>query len=201
MWFLALRRALVALSVRSGTSASSGARSSPSDPDPDAESTAADTTMANDGSGMTDSRGGGMAKYAHEGHRVWMEVAPELTPADFNHPWDMCPAFLRRLSAARRACGVPFRIVSDYRPPDRNEAASGAARSAHLERPCRAVDLRALNNAERFRIVEALLGEGFERVGIYTPTEWQVSQYGRGAGSVHVDASPTNPSPSMWMTW
>lgn len=144
---------------------------------------------------------GPVPERAVEGHPVWTEIAPELTPRDFRHPWEMCPAFLRRLSRARRACGVPFRVVSDYRPPDRNASAGGASQSAHLESPCRAVDLRVLDNHERYRVVTALLAEGFERLGVYAPTEWQRSQYGTASGSVHVDASPTNPSPRIWMSW
>lgn len=138
---------------------------------------------------------------AMQGHPVWAEIAPELTPDDFRHPWDMCPAFLRRLSAARRRSGVPFRVISDHRPPDRNAAVGGATRSAHLESPCRAVDLRVASNEERARIVRALLDVGFERIGIYVPTDWQRQMYGAGAGTVHVDDSPAHPRPRIWLAW
>ncbi|MBW3630044.1 MAG: hypothetical protein KY464_12195 [Gemmatimonadetes bacterium] len=124
-------------------------------------------------------------------HPVWREIAPELAPSDFRHPEQMDAAFLRRLSAARRRAGVPFRILSDHRPPERNEAAGGARRSAHLEVPCRAVDLRVETNEERFRVLAALLAVGFTRIGVYPARE-------DGAGSLHVDASASNPSPRVW---
>lgn len=128
---------------------------------------------------------------AAAGNRVWVEIAPELTPAEFRYPEAMDAGFLRLLHRARRRAGVPFRVVSDHRPPERNEKVRGAKRSAHLEVPCRAVDLRVASNQERWRVVEALLEAGFVRVGLYPA-------HADGSGSVHVDASESNPAPSMW---
>lgn len=142
-----------------------------------------------------------MAERATHEHPVWLEIAPELRPAEFRYPWDMSPAFLRRLHRARRLAGVPFRIVSDHRPPERNDAAGGASQSAHMEAPCCAVDLRVLDNHERYQVLRALFAVGFERIGIYKPTPWQIQQYGKGSGSIHVDDSPTNPRPRVWMDW
>lgn len=171
-----------------------------------------------------------MSELAVAGHEVWGETAPELMPHDFNYPYRMAPDFLRQLIKVRRACQVPFRVVSDHRPPERNQATGGAQQSAHLETPCRAVDLRLNDNIERYRLLLHLLAgdaldalravqqythllprdvaeqvkraierPGFTRIGIYPPTSDQVKQFGKGAGSVHVDDSPTNPSPRVWV--
>jgi uncharacterized protein YcbK (DUF882 family) len=128
---------------------------------------------------------------AAKGHAVWGEIAPELTPRDFRSPFAMDVAFLRLLSRARRRAGVPFRVISDYRDPARNEAAGGAEKSAHMECPCRAVDLQVRDNHERARIVLAAAEEGFLRIGVYPAHE-------DGGGSLHLDASETNPAPRIW---
>lgn len=135
-----------------------------------------------------------LAEAAVEGHPVWQEIAPELTPRDFRFPWQMDVHFLRLLSRTRRRAGVPFRVVSDYRSPARNDAAGGAEKSAHMERPCRAVDLSVKNNYERFRVVQAAMVEGFLRVGGYPAHE-------DNSGSVHLDASEVNPAPRFWTRW
>lgn len=128
---------------------------------------------------------------ALKGHEVWKEIAPELTPADFNYPFVMEVAFLRLLSKMRRRAGVPFRVVSDHRPALRNAAAGGAKGSAHMQTPCRAVDLKVKNNLERFKVVEAAITHGIQRIGIYPAHE-------DNSGSVHIDASPTHPAPRIW---
>jgi len=138
--------------------------------------------------------------YAHATHPVWGEIAPELTPADFNHPYKMHPGFLRRLSRVRRAARVPFRVVSDHRPPTANAAAGGARGSAHMGDPCRAVDLRVQSSRERWAIVAAAIAEGIRRIGVYPPTDYQRSQWGKNAGSLHLDDSPTHPARVMWVS-
>jgi hypothetical protein len=141
-----------------------------------------------------------MSTFAHLNHAVWGEIAPELTPKDFNEPEQMDVDFLRLLSRMRRDrdCGVPFRVVSDARDP---EGSVGSTQSAHKERPCKAVDLRALNNAERWKIVTTALAHGIRRIGIYPPTPGQIAQFGKGSGSVHVDASTVNAQDRIWMSW
>lgn len=137
-------------------------------------------------------------------HPVWAEIAPELTPRDFQHPHAMDASFLRLLSRARRRTqaltdtllghtrGVPFRIISDYRPPASNYAAGGAEHSAHLRTPTRVVDLQLADNAERFIVAVALLVEGFTRLGIYEASA------GDGRGGLHVDAEDDLPAPRIW---
>lgn len=124
---------------------------------------------------------------------VWDDVAPEFSPSEFNAPDKMEPYFLRRLHRSRLRAGVPFRFVSDHRAPG-----IGVKNSAHTEDPCSAVDLRAENTYERWQIVESLIKEGFTRIGIYPPNDHQKTTYGKGSGSIHVDASTSRPSPRIW---
>jgi hypothetical protein len=141
-----------------------------------------------------------MSTFAHLNHAVWGEIAPELTPKDFNEPEQMDVDFLRLLSRMRRDrdCGVPFRVVSDARDPD---GSVGSTQSAHKERPCKAVDLRVLTNAERFKVITTALKHGIVRIGVYPPTEHQRATFGKGSGSVHLDASAVNAQRVMWMSW
>src|SRR5690606_22552706 len=83
-------------------------------------------------------------EFAHEGHPVWDVIAPRdgvggFTPAEFRYPWKMDARFLLLLYLMRLYAGVPFRISSDHRPPERNQAVGGASSSAHMEVPCTAV--------------------------------------------------------------
>lgn len=135
---------------------------------------------------------------ATEGHAVWSEISPELQPHDFRHPHRMDVEFLRLLSKIRRAAGVPFRVVSDYRDPNSNP---GAAKSAHMEEPCKAVDLRVLDNRERWRVVSEAVKHGIVRIGVYAPNAHQAEAFGKASGSVHLDASAANPQERIWMTW
>jgi len=102
--------------------------------------------------------------------------------------------FLRLLYRMRQTAGVPFRVRSDYRTPEHNEAVAGVEDSAHTEAPCRAVDLWAENNYERFRIITVAGRFGFNRIGCV--------KYGAdpktGAGLIHRDASENLPAEVMW---
>lgn len=145
-----------------------------------------------------------MSDLAVLSHPVWQEVAPELAPKDFTRSdgtpmaEKMSASALRRLSRIRRRSGVPFRVVSSYRPPHENP---GAEKSAHMELPCTAVDLRVLNNEERYRLLAVAFAEGVERIGCYLPTDHQGRTWGKGSGSVHLDFSTSNPTPRFWMSW
>lgn len=139
---------------------------------------------------------------AHKDHPVWDEIRPRpaegkpggFVPSEFRYPYLMDAHFLRLLYRMRQAAGVPFRITSDHRPPERNAAAGGAERSAHLETPCRAVDLKVASNFERFRIMETAIRFGFNRIGCV--------KYGAdaatGAGIIHLDASENLPAEVIW---
>ena len=137
---------------------------------------------------------------AYQNHEVWAEIAPEITPGEFNFPYHMNVGTLLRLSRARRRSRIPFRFVSDHRPSSANSTAGGARRSAHMGTPTHAVDLRVQNSRERFKIVEAALAEGFTRIGIYPPTAFQRQIWGKNAGSVHLDDSPVHTRQVMWVS-
>lgn len=133
---------------------------------------------------------------AHAGHVVWREISPQFTRAEFRDPDSMAVEALRLLHRIRVRAGVPFRLVSDARTPATNP---GASKSAHLERPCTAIDLRVVNSAERFAIVRAAIQEGVIRIGVYPPTEYQRATWGKNAGSIHLDASTALPQNVMWV--
>jgi len=139
---------------------------------------------------------------AYKGHPIWDEIRPRpeigrpggFGPSEFRNPYMMDVHFLRLLYRMRQAAGVPFRIQSDYRSPEHNETVGGAENSAHTETPCRAVDLWAASNYERFRIITTASRFGFNRIG--------TSKYGAdpqtGAGLIHLDASERLPAEVMW---
>lgn len=137
---------------------------------------------------------------------LWRAIRHYFDPSEFRQPEKMDRAFLLRLTEARRltatvpdapARGVPFRIVSDYRDPEKNAAVGGVPRSAHTELPCAAVDLRVISSYERFAVVWSLLRAGFERVILEAPTPRQLELWGPSSGTVHVDDSPRLPRPVL----
>lgn len=139
------------------------------------------------------------ASFAHKGHQVWAEIAPEFKSADFKNPYRMDAAFLRWLVKVRREAGVPMWITSDSRDP---EADIGAEKSAHDKVPCRAIDGQVkdlpnlLGSEQLARIVIAAVKLGCARVGIYKST--------KGLGDIyHLDCEthPDNPSPRLWTKW
>lgn len=90
---------------------------------------------------------------------------------------------LRMLDAAREKAGIPFRINSAYRCPEHNANVGGVPGSAHTLGV--AVDISARDSASRFAIVDALLEQGAERVGI-------------AKTFVHVDVDRNKPQRVMW---
>lgn len=154
-----------------------------------------------------------MAELAIAEHVVWREIYPLIQPVEFRNPYQMSVEVLRRLHRARlytrelttqfegHGRGVPFRFVSDHRTQASNTAAGGAETSAHMEVPGTAVDLRVLSARERYIVVAALMREGFHRLGIEEPTEWQRDQFGSDSGTVHVDGSVKRPPAVMFTSW
>ncbi|WMC09494.1 D-Ala-D-Ala carboxypeptidase family metallohydrolase [Oceanimonas pelagia] len=95
--------------------------------------------------------------------------------------------FVQRLDKARAAAGVPFVINSGYRCKIHNADVGGVESSAH--RVGLAADIKTPNSVVRFKILKALLDEGFTRIGVYS----------EGAGDfIHVDADPRKPAEVCW---
>ena len=71
--------------------------------------------------------------------------------------------FLFVLDEAREFAGIPFVINSAYRSPNHPLSVKNPT-SSHIKGL--AVDIKATDNATRFKIVEALISVGFTRIGI-----------------------------------
>ena len=77
----------------------------------------------------------------------------------------MDPVFLELLDKARAYAGIPFYITSGYRTKEHNLNVGGVSNSAH--RYGLACDITCIDSVERFKIIEALLYVGFNRIGIH----------------------------------
>lgn len=88
-----------------------------------------------------------------------------------------------KLDLARAHAGIPFVITSGFRTPADNERVMGIDGSAHCKGL--AVDLRCDNSPDRYKMVTALLGVGFNRIGIYQ-------------NHIHCDTDQDLPNPVMW---
>lgn len=93
---------------------------------------------------------------------------PEREFRQLNPPCErtqMEPEFLRRLDRARHRAGIPFVLLSAFRTRQHELSRGRDGTSSHVKGI--AVDIRATNNYERFKIVQALIAEGFTRIGVY----------------------------------
>ena len=91
---------------------------------------------------------------------------------------------LNRLDIAREFAGVPFTINSSIRCGKHNENVGGRINSAHLTG--NAVDIKADSSGNRFKIIEALLCAGFNRIGVYDTF-------------IHVDNDQSKPKKVLWV--
>jgi hypothetical protein len=91
--------------------------------------------------------------------------------------------FLVRLDRARGDSGVPFNLTSAFRCVNYNISVGGKPNSAH--RSGYAVDIACDNSSRRYYIINALIRNGFTRIGI-------------GSTFVHADAHPDLPSDVIW---
>lgn len=76
---------------------------------------------------------------------------------------NMDEEFLQRLDQARAFADIPFIINSAYRSPNHPLSIKNPS-SSHIKGL--AVDIKATDNATRFKIIDALLFVGFKRIGI-----------------------------------
>ena len=72
--------------------------------------------------------------------------------------------FLSKLDKAREYAKIPFVINSAYRSPEHNAKIGGSPNSSHIKGL--AVDIRTTDSRTRYRVLEALIHAGFNRIGI-----------------------------------
>lgn len=89
------------------------------------------------------------------------------------------PELVKMLDDARHIAGIPFVITSGYRTAEHNAEVDGVENSAHTSGL--AVDLRARNSIEHFKITKALLDVGFKRISRKYPNH------------IHCDIDETKP--------
>ena len=71
--------------------------------------------------------------------------------------------FLAKLDKAREYAKTPFVINSAYRSPDHPESIKNPS-SSHIKGL--AVDIKATDSRTRYRVLDALMSVGFNRIGI-----------------------------------
>lgn len=91
--------------------------------------------------------------------------------------------FVHKLERARTLAETSFVITSGYRCAEYNRKVGGTSDSDHLVG--NAADIAAQNSTKKFAIVNALMEEGFTRIG-------------DGEDFVHVDNSITKAQKVMW---
>jgi len=96
---------------------------------------------------------------------------------------DMEPNLLAMIDEARDSCGVPFVITSAIRCGRHNLQVGGSSTSSHLSGL--ALDIKCDASFNRFKMIEALIGAGFKRIGI-------------AKDFIHVDIDPDKP---VFVTW
>jgi len=89
-----------------------------------------------------------------------------------------------KIEKARVVADIPFIINSGVRCEVHNEKVKGVSSSAHVKGF--AVDIKAERSRERFIIMEALIGAGFNRFGV-------------AKTFIHVDDDPNKPRKVTWV--
>jgi len=90
---------------------------------------------------------------------------------------------LQRLDLARAIAHTPFIINSAIRCKPHNTASGGRKASSHLGGW--AVDIKADNSPERYKILTALIKAGFNRLGVYQ-------------SFIHADCDPSKAPEVIW---
>jgi uncharacterized protein YcbK (DUF882 family) len=80
-----------------------------------------------------------------------------------NNEDNMDVNFLAKLDEAREYAGIPFIINSAYRSKEHPESIKNPT-SSHIKGL--AVDIKAKDSVTRFKILNALIAVGFNRIGI-----------------------------------
>jgi zinc D-Ala-D-Ala carboxypeptidase len=97
---------------------------------------------------------------------------------------NMNPKFLEMLDEAREIAGVPFHITSGYRTIAHNKKVKGKSNSSHLKGY--SADILVFSDTERWRIFNALMKVGFNRIGI-------------AKTFIHCDNDPSKPVNVIWI--
>ena len=91
---------------------------------------------------------------------------------------------LLKLDKARELADIPFFITSGYRTKRHNQKVGGVNGSSHTKG--HAIDISATSSTQRFKIFNALLQAGFERVGI-------------SKNFIHADDDPLKSKQVLWL--
>lgn len=90
---------------------------------------------------------------------------------------------VEKLDKAREIAGVPFVIISGLRSPEHNKKVGGKSNSSHLRGF--AVDIKTETPVKYWKIVDACIKVGFNRIGMNKTT-------------IHVDCDPTLSGNVIW---
>ena len=97
--------------------------------------------------------------------------------------------FILKLQYARSLADIGFTITSGCRCPSYNKAEGGFNNSDHLTTEslaCEGVDILCTNSHDRYKIINAALKAGFERLGL-------------GRTFVHLGLAERNPQEVLWL--
>ena len=76
----------------------------------------------------------------------------------------MDPKLLEMIDEAREIYGKPIRVTSGYRTESHNRKVGGVSSSSHLKGL--AIDVACVKSDDRFKMLNALLEVGFNRIGV-----------------------------------
>lgn len=93
------------------------------------------------------------------------------------------PELFNRLNLARDDLGEPIIITSGFRCKSHNERVGGSFNSSHLQGY--AADIHVHSSSYRYRLLQALEINGFNRFGI-------------GKSFIHIDCDPSKPQKVIW---
>ena len=89
-----------------------------------------------------------------------------------------------KLNKAKEKADIPFIINSGFRCPSHNADVGGSQTSSHMI-GC-AADIKCTDGWSRYKIIDALIKVGFNRIGI-------------GKTFIHVDSDTQKPAGIVWL--